>query len=389
MLAMTESACAPVRATLDPRPSSEAQKYRRFGEEIDAIKQRITADVGANDVTYIKRLSRFSRAMEIAGRALIHFSFEPVSFLAGVTALFVHKQLEATEIGHTVLHGAYDDLPGAGAFASTKFRWDTPIDEESWRTGHNIKHHGNTNVAGRDPDIHFGHVRLTDKTEARPRPAWRLPLNLAFIFTNFGFVMNGHFTGLNDVMMDNGLSTKLDVLPDRSKASVRLAWKRSLRKYVPYYLYNYVLFPALAGPFFWKVLLGNWLAETARDVYSAATIWCGHAGDDVESWPQGTRPRGRGEWYAMQVRAANNFEVSLPVSMLCGGLDRQIEHHLFPTLPPPRLRAIAPEVRAACDKYGIAYKTDTWGRTLKKAYRHIAHLWSEGSGVRELVREAA
>jgi NADPH-dependent stearoyl-CoA 9-desaturase len=389
MLAMAESACAPVCATQDPLLLPPAERHRRFGEELDVVKRRVLADIGTKDVTYVKRLNRFSRIMEIAGRALIHVSFEPIAFTVGVAALFVHKQLQAAEIGHTALHGAYDDLPGAERFASKTFRWDVPIDEESWRTGHNIKHHGNTNVAGKDPDIHFGHIHLTDKTEAKPRARWALPFNVAFIFANFGFVMNGHFTGLNDVMMDNGLPTKLDVLPDRSKESVRLAWKRSLRKYVPYYLYNYVLFPALAGPFFWKVLLGNWLAETARDAYSAATIWCGHAGDDVESWPIGTKPGGRGEWYAMQVRAANDFEVPLLVSILCGGLDRQIEHHLFPTLPPPRLRAIAPEVRAICARYAVPYKTDTWGNTLRNAYRHIERLWSRGGGARELLREAA
>jgi fatty acid desaturase len=389
MHAMTQGACAPVCATQDPRLSSSAERHRLFGEELDLVKRRVLADVGPTDVAYVRRMNRFSRAMEVVGRALIHFSFEPIGFVTGVAALFVHKQLQAAEVGHTVLHGAYDGLPGAEAFASKTFRWDVPIDEESWRRGHNVKHHGNTNVAGQDPDIHFGHVRLTDKTEQRARPGWTFPLNVALIFSNFGLVMNGHFTGLNDVLMDNGLPTKLDVLPDRSKESVRLAWKRTLRKFVPYYLYNYVLFPALAGPFFWKVLLGNWLAETARDVYSAATIWCGHAGDDVESWPMGTKPRGRGEWNAMQVRAANNFEVPLPVSILCGGLDRQIEHHLFPTLAPPRLRAIAPEVRAICAKHGIPYKTDTWGRTLRKALGHMERLWRTGLGARELVREAA
>jgi fatty acid desaturase len=49
------------------------------------------------------------------------------------------------------------------------------------------------------------------------------------------------------------------------------------------------------------------------------------------------------------------------------GLDRQIEHHLFPTLPPARLREIAPEVRAICERHGVAYKTDTWRRRLQKA----------------------
>ncbi len=90
----------------------------------------------------------------------------------------------------------------------------------------------------------------------------------------------------------------------------------------------------------------------------------------------------------MQVESANNFEVSRPVSILCGGLDRQIEHHLFPTLPPPRLREIAPEVRAVCERWGVEYKTDTWGRTLRKALAHIRHLGRSGR-LHAMVREMA
>jgi fatty acid desaturase len=365
------------------------ERLLRFGEELDAIKRRTQQEVGLEDVAYVRRLNRFSRGMEIAGRLLIHLSFEPVTFVAGVCALWVHKQLQATEIGHTALHGVYDGLEGAERFSSKTFRWDLPIDEESWRHGHNVRHHGNTNIAGKDADIHFGHVRLTEQTPHVPRAAWKLPLNVAFIWTNFAFVMNSHFTGLNDVFLDNGLPGKHDFLPDRSPASVRAAWTKSLRKYVPYYLVNYGLFPALAGPFFWKVLLGNWLAETARDVYSAATIWCGHVGEDVKSWPAGTKASGRGQWYAMQVEASNDFQVSWPISVLCGGLDMQIEHHLFPTLPPQRLRAIVPEVRAICRKYGVAYKSDSWGRTLKKALRHIARLARGEDGTRAVMRAAA
>jgi linoleoyl-CoA desaturase len=89
----------------------------------------------------------------------------------------------------------------------------------------------------------------------------------------------------------------------------------------------------------------------------------------------------------MQAEASNDFEVCRLVSILCGGLDRQIEHHMFPTLPPERLREIAPQVRALCEKYGVAYKTDTWPKTLREALRHIERLSSEG--VREVVRAMA
>jgi len=64
---------------------------KRFSEEIDAIRIRAEAELGAKDVTHVRRLNRFSRGMEVVGRTLLHFSLEPVTFLAGVGALWIHK----------------------------------------------------------------------------------------------------------------------------------------------------------------------------------------------------------------------------------------------------------------------------------------------------------
>jgi NADPH-dependent stearoyl-CoA 9-desaturase len=366
------------------RPVDRKERLRRFGEAIDAIRDRVEAKVGEEDVRHVRRVNAFSRGMEIVGRVLIHVSFEPIGFLTGVGALWLHKQLQATEVGHTALHGAYDKLKGADAFHSRSFSWDTPIDEESWRYGHNVRHHQYTNIAGKDPDIHFGPARLTEHTPHAPHHRGQLFFMLTLLAPNFAFLMNLHFTGVHDAYFGNGRPEGLDVLPDRSWKSIGRAHAKALRKYVPYYLKNYVFFPLLAGPMFWKVLLGNWLAETLRDLYSAAPIYCGHVGDDVEAYEEGTRAHGRGEWYAMQIESTNDFEVSLPVSLLCGGLDRQIEHHLFPRLPPNRLREIAPEVRAACEAHGVRYRTDTWGRTLAKALRHVRAL-----GFRDFARAMA
>lgn len=367
-----------------PLLADRRAELERFGRAIDAIRERTEARVGAADLTRVRRLNYFSRAMEVVGRVLIHVSFEPLTFMVGVGALWIHKQLQATEIGHTALHGAYDKLEGAGKFAAKSFSWDTPIDEQSWRHGHNVRHHQYTNVAGRDPDIHFGFARLTEHTPWSPRNKGQLPFMLVALAPNFTFLMNMHFTGLFDLYFGNGRPEQFDVISERSWKTVKETHRKALRKYVPYYLKNYVVFPALAGPMFWKVLLGNWLAEVMRDVYSAATIYCGHVGEHVATYAEGTRAHGRGEWYAMQIEATNNFEVSRPISILCGGLDRQIEHHLFPRLPPDRLREIAPEVRAVCAAHGVRYRTDTWGNTLKQALRHVRAL-----GLRDFVRAMA
>jgi len=363
-------------------------RQKALGEALDALKARTFAKLGEDDVQYVKRLDRLSRTLEVVGRTLIHVSLDPVSFGAGVTALWLHKQLQATEIGHTALHGAYDKLADAETYASKTFAWDVPIDEESWRAGHNLKHHGHTNIAGKDPDVDFGPIRLTSHTPHEATHRLQFLRTLLFLVPNFTAAMNLHFTGVSDLLRDNGHSNHFDVLQDRSPQSVRFALRRALRKYVPYYAKNYGLYPALAGPLWPKVLLGNWLAETMRDVYTAASILCGHVGADVASWPEGTRAGSRGAWYAMQIEATNNFEVPHVLSVLCGGLDYQIEHHLFPTLPPQRLREIAPEVRAIAQEHGFAYRTGPWGRVLSSALGHIRSLGKK-DGTRGILREAA
>jgi NADPH-dependent stearoyl-CoA 9-desaturase len=208
----------------------------------------------------------------------------------------------------------------------------------------------------------------------------QFPYLLTILAPNFTFFMNLHFTGLNDLYFGNGRADEHYGKTNRSWKAIKAAHLTALRKFAPYYLKNYLFFPLIAGlmfwnmSMFWKVLLGNWMAETLRDIYSAATIYCGHTGEEVASFPEGTRAKGKGEWYAMQVEATNNFEVCLPLSILCGGLDCQIEHHLFPKLPPDRLRKLAPEVRAVCDAHGVTYRTDTWWGTLKKALVHMRNL---------------
>lgn len=362
---------------------SEAERLESFGRAIDAIRKDVEDRVGEEDLRRVRRLRALSRALEIGGRAALHFSFEPLGFGAGVVMLWLHKQLEATEIGHTALHGAYDAFGKDTGFHSTSFVWRVPIDEESWRYGHNIRHHGNTNVAGKDPDIHFGPVRLTEHTPWQEFHRFQVPFAAGVLFPTFAFMMNLHFTGVSDLWIGNGRGG-MDILEDRSKKTVLRAHFRLLRKYVPYYLYELGLFPLLAGPFWWKVLLGNVLSEVLRDVYSAATIFCGHIGEDTAAYPPGDRVGSRAAWYARQAEASNDFEVPYVLSVLCGGLDRQIEHHLFPKLPPERLREIAPAVKKACEDHGVTYRTGSWPHTLKRAFSYLRKL-----SVREAIAQMA
>jgi NADPH-dependent stearoyl-CoA 9-desaturase len=356
--------------TVEHRASIEAsERIAAFGRAIDEIRHEVEASLGAEDVAHIVRIQKISRRLEVAGRGLIYVSVDPVTFGAGVLALWAHKQLEAIELGHAALHGTYDHLEGAEDFHADKFEWRFPVDEASWRYAHNVRHHQYTNVVGKDPDLRFGITRLSERIAHRWFHALQPASSVATWFT-FGLAIQLQSTGMLDLYLHRDVEP--EVLPNRDPETVRAAHRAFMRKLVRYYGREYVMFPLLAGPFFPKVLLGNLIAEIGRNFYSGATIYCGHI--DAKDYPEGTRARGRGVFYAMQAEAAHDFEVPLPISILCGGLDRQIEHHLFPKLPPNRLREIAPRVRAACEAHGVEYRTGSWPFTLKKALRTLRGL---------------
>ncbi len=357
-----------------------------FAEAIDGIRARVEAEFGEEDLAYFRRVDRFSRGIELAGRALIHFSLDPVSFSLGVGALWVHKQLQTFEIGHTALHGVFDRFPGAKRYHSKNFYWDLPVDEPTWIRTH-FGHHAHPNVPGMDDIFHFATVRFHEDTPRRWYHRFQ-PLYLLLAITpTFGFSTNVHVTGLNDYFF--GHEGHFDFISERSPSTLRRCATLALRKFVPYYAKNYLFYPALAGPFFPKVLAGNFLAELLRSLWMGATVMSNHSVDTAVR-PPGWRPRSRGEALAMQVEATHDFAVSLPVSMLCGALDCHIEHHLFPRLPPKRLREIRAEVQAVCEAHGVRYRRVAWPTLLRRVFEQAVKMAREddGSTVRRPLRHA-
>jgi NADPH-dependent stearoyl-CoA 9-desaturase len=76
----------------------------------------------------------------------------------------------------------------------------------------------------------------------------------------------------------------------------------------------------------------------------------------------------------MQAESSLDIEMPRWLSILCGGLDKQIEHHLFPCLLPNRLREVAPRVRAICEEHGVRYRCASWQRSLGEVFRELRRL---------------
>lgn len=99
-----------------------------------------------------------------------------------------------------------------------------------------------------------------------------------------------------------------------------------------------------------------------RDAFTSVSILVNHVGPSTRSYPEGKRATARADWYAIQVEASRSLTVPKWLSILTGALDCHIEHHLFPELPPNRLREISAQVAAVCVRFGVTYRRHTWPR---------------------------
>jgi NADPH-dependent stearoyl-CoA 9-desaturase len=360
----------PVRpARLRPVPSTPApaasgltpEQVEELGRQLDEIRDGVLADRGASDAEYIRRIIGIQRKLEIGGRALLFAGVLPPAWLAGTALLSVAKILENMEIGHNVLHGQWDWMRDPKIHSST-WEWDLVSDAKSWKHSHNYMHHTYTNVVGKDRDVGYGILRLSEEQNWRPyylgNPVYNFLLSLFF---QWG-------VALHDLEVEKVASG------EKSKKDVWRQIKGIGRKMRRQFTKDYLVFPALAGPFFLPVLAGNATANLVRNIWSHAVIFCGHFPDGtVQFTEEQLEGETRGQWYLRQMLGSANLDGGPLFHLMTGNLSFQIEHHLFPDLPSNRYAEIAPRVRALCTEYGLPYTTGKlatqYGQVLRKINR--------------------
>jgi fatty acid desaturase len=72
-----------------------------------------------------------------------------------------------------------------------------------------------------------------------------------------------------------------------------------------------------------------------------------------------------------QVLMSRNIRGGRFTDFFMGGLNYQIEHHLFPSMPRPNLREVQPMVRAFCAQHGISYTEMSLARSYGTVVRYL------------------
>jgi fatty acid desaturase len=202
-----------------------------------------------------------------------------------------------------------------------------------WNTKHS-RHHGAPNQIDKDTDIEPGVLAWTpEQSDARRGlPAWFAARQGWLFFPLLTLEgVNLHAAGLRAIVSGAPMKRRwleLGLIVARLGGFLALVLV--------------VLPPGMAAAF-----VGVQLAVFGVSI--GATFAPNHKGMPLV-------PRGLTvDFLRRQVLMSRNIRGGWLVDTFMGGLNYQIEHHLFPHMPRPSLRRAAPLVRAFCERHGVAY----------------------------------
>jgi fatty acid desaturase len=73
-----------------------------------------------------------------------------------------------------------------------------------------------------------------------------------------------------------------------------------------------------------------------------------------------------------QVVTARNISGGRFTAFALGGLNYQIEHHLFPSMPRPNLRRVQGLVRDFCAATDLGYREESFAESFRQIVHHLS-----------------
>lgn len=336
-----------------------------IGRRLDAIRAEVMSDLGQEDAAYIRRIIRIQRILEIVGRGALLFSKNKAAWALGVGALSTAKVLENMELGHNIIHGQWDWMRDPEIHSST-WEWDFVAPAAGWRHTHNDLHHTWTNVVGKDSDVGYDVLRVTDEQPWEPKYLFNIPMNM-IIAPMFEWSIAMY--DLEVPLVKEGTKPKKQFLAELKELGIK-AVKQVAKDYTATPLLAQLV--SRSGK---SALAGAVTANFARNIWAHSVIFCGHFPDGVEAFQEDViEGETRGDWYVRQMLGSANISGSELMHILTGNLSHQIEHHLFPDMPSNRYKEVAPKVKAICQEFGLEYVEGPLPKQVAESWRTIAKL---------------
>ena len=284
---------------------------------------------------------------------------QPTSFKMAI-AFGVSQALIGLNVQHDANHGAasrrswINDLLGFGADAigGCKYNWMC----QHWT------HHAFTNHHTLDPDAVNAEPMLLFNDYPKEHPKRQFRHNFqAFYFLPvlsgywLSMILNPQtFTLVHEGAKEVGIRQDNDFLKSRRIVATSC---RML------YIYLNIIRPLMNnGLENWFMTMVHILTMGAAESLTLASLFAlSHNFEHVDRDPtKGKRESGKAVcWFKSQVETSSTYGGGI-AGALTGGLNFQVEHHLFPRMSSAWYPYIAPKVREICAKHGVRYAYYPW-----------------------------
>jgi fatty acid desaturase len=227
-----------------------------------------------------------------------------------------------------------------------------------WWVGKHNRHHANPNKEGQDPDIGEGVLAFTTAQIAARRGGLGREIARRQAWLFFPLLT---LEGLN--LHVAGVRALLPGAERTSRCGSRRTEALLLLAHVSAYLSALLL---VMSPL--KVLAFVAIHQAVFGLYMGCSFAPNHKGMPILAGDAQV------DYLRRQVLTSRNVRGGLLADWLLGGLNYQIEHHLFPNMPRSALRHAQPLVRAFCLQNDIAYTETSLIGSYRAALRHLNQL---------------
>jgi linoleoyl-CoA desaturase len=273
-------------------------------------------------------------------------------------------------VQHDANHGAY--------FRTRRFNhlmgWTADamlgISSYAWRVKHNVAHHTYTNVDGYDDDVtQTPFVRLVPTQE--PRPWYRL--QHVYIWPLYSFMVIRWQIGADIAALIRGRIANSAVHMPRRWDLAGLVGGKAL------FIGWAIVAPLLVYPW-WVVTVGYVGFTMMTSLVTAVTFQLAHCVEEAEFTSAEEVAVSKKPWAVHEVETTVDFCPRNPVlTWVLGGLNYQIEHHLFPRVAHTHYPRIAEIVKRNAATYGVRYTAQpSLFVALRSHQRHLRTLGRMG-----------
>jgi linoleoyl-CoA desaturase len=247
---------------------------------------------------------------------------------------------------HDASHGAYSERPALNRLMALSLDL-VGGSSYFWHWKHVVFHHTYVNVAGYDTDINLaGLGRLTPH---HPR-AWIHRWQHWYVFLLYAvMVFKWHFFDDFRLVLTGRIGPHTVATPRGRDLAMFIGGK------LTFWTIAFVV-PLLLHPF-WVVASVYALAAAVTGIVLGTVFQLAHCVEHADFPLESSPGHIDNAWAIHQVETTVDFaRDSWLASYLLGGLNFQIEHHLFPRMCHVNYRAIAPLVERTCAEFGVRYR---------------------------------